>query len=71
MPGYTPKSSDVLERFLRYVQVDSQSDPHNEDETPSTACPAAFSPSSWPEATQSRCSAALARLRHPQTTLAP
>lgn len=38
MPGYTPKSSDVLERFLRYVQVDSQSDPHNEDETPSSAC---------------------------------
>lgn len=38
MPGYTPKSSDVLERFLRYVQLDSQSDPHNEDETPSTAC---------------------------------
>ena len=38
MPDYTPKSSDVLERFLRYVQVDSQSDPHNEDETPSTAC---------------------------------
>ena len=38
MPGYIPKSSDVLERFLRYVQVDSQSDPHNEDETPSTAC---------------------------------
>lgn len=38
MPGYTPNSSDVLERFLRYVQVDSQSDPHNEDETPSTAC---------------------------------
>lgn len=38
MPGYTPKSSDVLERFLRYVQVDSQSNPHNEDETPSTAC---------------------------------
>lgn len=38
MPCYTPKSSDVLERFLRYVQVDSQSDPHNEDETPSTAC---------------------------------
>lgn len=38
MPGYTPKSSDVLERFLRYVQVGSQSDPHNEDETPSTAC---------------------------------
>ena len=28
--------SDVLERFLRYVQVDSQSDPHNEAETPST-----------------------------------
>lgn len=38
MLDYTPKSSDVLERFLRYVQVDSQSDPHNEDETPSTAC---------------------------------
>lgn len=38
MPDYTPKSSDVLERFLRYVQVDSQSDPHNEDEAPSTAC---------------------------------
>lgn len=38
MPDYTPKSSDVLERFLRYVQVDSQSDPHNEDETPSTVC---------------------------------
>lgn len=38
MPDYTPKSSDVLERFLRYVRVDSQSDPHNEDETPSTAC---------------------------------
>ncbi len=37
MPGYEPKPSDVLERFLRYVQVDSQSDPHNEDETPSTA----------------------------------
>lgn len=36
MPGYEPKPSDVLERFLRYVQVDSQSDPHNEDETPST-----------------------------------
>lgn len=28
--------SDVLERFLRYVQVDSQSDPDNEQETPST-----------------------------------
>ena len=28
--------SDVLERFLRYVQVDSQSDPENEDVTPST-----------------------------------
>ncbi|MBQ9059221.1 MAG: peptidase T [Atopobiaceae bacterium] len=29
--------SDVLERFIRYVQVDSQSDPLNEHETPSTA----------------------------------
>lgn len=29
--------SDVLERFLRYVQVDSQSDPDNEQETPSTS----------------------------------
>ncbi len=28
--------SDVLERFLRYVQVDSQSDPDNEEVTPST-----------------------------------
>ena len=28
--------SDVLERFLRYVQVDSQSDPNNELKTPST-----------------------------------
>ena len=28
--------SDVLERFLRYVQIDSQSDPHNEAEVPST-----------------------------------
>ena len=33
-----PKPSDVLERFLRYVQVDTQSDPHNEAQTPSTAC---------------------------------
>lgn len=30
--------SDVLERFLRYVQVDSQSDEHQENQTPSTAC---------------------------------
>ena len=36
--SYTPKPSDVLERFLRYVQVDTQSDPHNEQQTPSTAC---------------------------------
>ncbi len=28
--------SDVLERFMRYVQVDSQSDPENEERTPST-----------------------------------
>lgn len=28
--------SDVLDRFLRYVQVDSQSDPSNMDVTPST-----------------------------------
>lgn len=28
--------SDVLERFMRYVQVDSQSDPDNMDVTPST-----------------------------------
>ncbi|MBM6675640.1 peptidase T [Olsenella uli] len=28
--------SDVLERFMRYVQIDSQSDPDNMDETPST-----------------------------------
>ena len=38
MPSYEPKPSDVLERFLRYVQVDTQSDPHNEQQTPSTAC---------------------------------
>lgn len=28
--------SDVVERFLRYVQVDSQSDPNNEEQVPST-----------------------------------
>lgn len=28
--------SDVLDRFMRYVQVDSQSDPDNTDQTPST-----------------------------------
>ena len=28
--------SDVVERFMRYVQVDSQSDPNNDEETPST-----------------------------------
>ena len=28
--------SDVVERFMRYVQVDSQSDPANEEVTPST-----------------------------------
>lgn len=30
--------SDVLERFLRYVQVGSQSDPDNEGQVPSSAC---------------------------------
>ena len=30
--------SDVLERFLRYVQVDSPSNPDNLDQTPSTPC---------------------------------
>ena len=30
--------SDVLERFMRYVQVDSSSDPGNEGVTPSTPC---------------------------------
>lgn len=34
--AYQPKQSDVLERFMRYVQVDSQSNPDNEAETPST-----------------------------------
>ena len=29
--------SDVVERFMRYVRVDSQSDPANESQTPSTA----------------------------------
>lgn len=33
---YQPKPSDVLERFMRYVQIDSQSDPNNEEVTPST-----------------------------------
>ncbi|SER43591.1 peptidase T [Parafannyhessea umbonata] len=28
--------SDVVERFMRYVQIDSQSNPDNEDQTPST-----------------------------------
>ena len=35
---YSPKPSDALERLLRYVQVDTQSDSHNEAQTPSTAC---------------------------------
>ena len=35
--AYDPKPSDALERLLRYVQVDTQSDPHNADETPSTS----------------------------------
>lgn len=30
--------SDVLDRFLRYVRIDSQSDPHKAEQTPSTAC---------------------------------
>lgn len=30
--------SDVLERFLRYVQVGSPSDPEHEEQVPSTAC---------------------------------
>ena len=30
--------SDVLERFMRYVQVDSSSDPGNDGVTPSTPC---------------------------------
>lgn len=34
---YVPTPSGVLERFMRYVRVDTQSDPHNEDTTPSTA----------------------------------
>ncbi len=33
---YQPTPSDVLERFMRYVQIDSQSDPNNEEVTPST-----------------------------------
>ena len=27
---------DVVERFMRYVQIDSQSDPEHDDVTPST-----------------------------------
>lgn len=34
----TPCYSDVVERFLRYVQVDSQGDPSNAEEVPSTKC---------------------------------
>ena len=30
--------SDVVERFLRYVRIDSQGDPGNRAEVPSTAC---------------------------------
>lgn len=30
--------TDVVERFMRYVQIDSQSDPMNEEQTPSTSC---------------------------------
>lgn len=33
----TLSTPDVLERFLRYVQIDTTSDPHNDKETPSTA----------------------------------
>ena len=33
-----PQYSDVVERFLRYVQVDTQGDPRNIDVVPSTAC---------------------------------
>jgi len=32
--------SDVIERFMRYVQVDSQSDPDNEATDPLNAFPA-------------------------------
>lgn len=35
--AYAPKPSDALERLLRYVRVDTQSDPANEAVTPSTA----------------------------------
>ena len=37
-PAYEPKPSDVLDRLLRYVRVNTQSNPHNAAETPSTAC---------------------------------
>lgn len=33
-----PRYSDVVERFLRYVQVDTQGDPTNNSVVPSTAC---------------------------------
>lgn len=33
-----PRYSDVVERFLRYVQVDTQGDPRNAGQVPSTAC---------------------------------
>ena len=34
----TSRYSDVVERFLRYVQVDSQGDPNHADRVPSTQC---------------------------------
>ena len=37
MPEYESKPlPDVVERFMRYVQIDSQSDPEHDDVTPST-----------------------------------
>ena len=36
-PAYVPKPSDALERLLRYVRIDTQSDPSNDAVTPSTA----------------------------------
>lgn len=37
-PSAEPRYSDVVERFLRYVRVDTQGDPRNVDHVPSTAC---------------------------------
>ena len=38
----THQLPDVAERFMRYVQVDSQSNPENDTVTPSTPAPISY-----------------------------